>query len=112
MNVLEAIARMNLVPCLSGYGIDEGCEVQRGFAPVGRYMFDNAILLSPRSGWRVIQTELDAGHFGVWVNDTRLERLTYESGIWTLITAPDVSTYRHLISGYDAVDLADFALAG
>lgn len=69
-----------------------GNEIRRAFLPSERYRIDFAEEFKAE-GWEQFDTDQDAAYFGVWVNRSRLQTLTYAEGDWTLVTCPDWDHY-------------------
>lgn len=78
-----------------------GNTLRESFMPSERYVIDFSGLL--QEGWRQYDTEQDAHYFGVWVNTTTLEVLTYAEGDWSLLQAKDREAFRAEIKS-----MADF----
>lgn len=56
----------------------------RAFFPSERYLIDFSEGFL-KTDWKQYDTNQDAPYFGVWVNKTSLETLTYCEGDWTLV---------------------------
>jgi hypothetical protein len=81
-----------------------GNKIYRLFFPDERYSIDFAedFLLE---GWAQFDTGQDAHYFGVWVNKTKLQTLTYAEGDWVLVECQDAAHYDAEIA--DAIRFYD-----
>ena len=68
-------------------------DVFRAFLPSERYIIDFADDFTTE-GWLQFDTDQDAEYFGVWVNPSTLQTLTYAEGDWTLVCCQDVEHYN------------------
>ena len=71
--------------------------IQRKFLPTNRYIVDGADDLS-NEGWMQFDTDQDASYFGVWVNPTRMQVLTYAEGDWSLISCSSPDRYNEEVT--------------
>ncbi len=72
---------------------ERGNEFRCAFLPSERYRIDFADDFKAE-GWEQFDTDQDAPYFGVWVNKTTMQTLTYAEGDWVLVTCPDWEHYR------------------
>jgi len=71
---------------------ERGSQIIRAFYPSERYIIDFADFKS--EGWEQFDTDQDAHYFGVWVNKTTLQTLTYAEGDWSLVTCDTKEQYN------------------
>jgi hypothetical protein len=74
-----------------------GGAIRATFCDGDRYLGDAL----PATDWTQYDTDQDAWYFGVWVNRSTREVLTYAEGDWSLITLPTADAW--------AVELARMA---
>jgi hypothetical protein len=74
----------------------QGNRLFRLFWSTERYVVDFASDYQAL-GWQQFDTELDAWYFGVWVNPTTYQTLTYAEGDWTLVTCDGPAGYTREI---------------
>ena len=70
-----------------------GNPIYRLFMPSERYLIDFADDFTAE-GWEQFDTDQDANYFGVWVNPTTRQTLTYCEGDWSLVCCPDAASYN------------------
>lgn len=106
----------------SGDVIKDGKVTSRWYAPgLDRYYFDFSLNLSE---WRQYDTEQDAHYFGVWVNVSTRQVLTYAEGDIYLLTCLTQGVFKNelermacfygdappaatILDGYNIVNLFD-----
>ena len=71
----------------------EGRVIQRAFRPSERYVVDFADNRT-QEGWMQFDTGQDAPYYGVWVNPTKLQTLSYAEGDWALVTCESEEWYN------------------
>jgi hypothetical protein len=67
-------------------------KIYRLFMDGERYQVDLADDFQS-GGWAQFDTDQDAPYFGVWVNKTKLQTLTYAEGDWVLVECQDAEHY-------------------
>lgn len=72
---------------------ERGNEIIRLYASTDRYVVDFADDFTSE-GWMQFDTDQDAHYFGVWVNPSKLLKLSYAEGDWTLVVCPDAVHYN------------------
>ena len=74
---------------------DRGNRVRHLILPGDRYLFDFNLDLGI---WEQLDTENDAGYFGVWINKTELRILSFVEGDLYLTLCPDPVSYDAEVS--------------
>ena len=85
-----------------------GCTIERDlhFPLRERYYYDDNLKFS--DGWDRYYTCWDAQYFGVWINETTRQIMTYSHPDETLVTAPDQASfdaeYADMVAFYTSVE--------
>ena len=74
-----------------------GCVIERSFNCYReRYYYDSKL-----KGFEQYDTDQDAPYFGVWINHTTLETVTFAEGDTTKVRAPNKSAFDAELSDMD-----------
>lgn len=74
--------------------VGDGLTIDRSFMSDGsRYLFDTETCPA-KKGWAQVDTKHDAWYFGIWINPTTLQMVSYCEGDVTVETADTPEIFR------------------